>query len=284
MQGFQTIEVNGSVFFEKAAMPGKSVHVGELDDHACFLFMMKGNNLSIEQNGMTGVHASEGIVKRCSRYVSQFVTDDNETFCEGVAIYFYPEFIKKIFKNEFQQFKETPPPSFNTRKVVSNELIQQYIKGLIPYFEVPELMDEELAAIKIKELVRLLIQSENRTSVLDFFSELFASPRQMSFVEVVENNIYNDLSMDQFAFLCNMSLATFKRTFRKQFDTSPAAYIRHQKIAKAKTLLVSTTQQVEEIAYECGFNELSSFSHTFQKVVGVSPTDFRLSQMSKSLS
>ena len=284
MKGLQSIEVNGHILFEKAAMPGQAVHMGELEDHACFLFMIKGNNLSIEQNGVTGVKASEGIVKRCSRYVSQFVTDGNEEFCEGVAIFFYPDFIKKIFKNEFEDFSKIPPPSFNTRKVVSTELIQQYIKGLIPYFEVPELMDEELAAIKIKELVRLLMQTENRDSVLDFFSELFADPRQVSFNEVIKNNLFNDLTMEQLAFLCNMSLATFKRAFRKHFDASPATYIRQQRIDKSRQLLVNTQMQIQDIAFQCGFNELSSFSHTFQKVEGVSPTTYRLSQMSKSLS
>ncbi|MFT7592620.1 MAG: hypothetical protein ACI9UJ_002559 [bacterium] len=196
MQGFQTIEVNGNVLFEKAAMTGQSSHVGELEDRACFLFMLKGNNVAVEQMGMTEVRATDGIMKRCSQYVSHFVADESDDYCEAVAIYFYPDFIKKIFKNEIVQFASVPSTDFNTRKVVSNTLIHQYIKGLNPYFEVPELMDVEMASIKIKELVQLLLKSENRNSVLEFFSEIFASPTEVTFGDIIENNLYSDITMD----------------------------------------------------------------------------------------
>ncbi|MFT7592619.1 MAG: transcriptional regulator GlxA family with amidase domain [bacterium] len=81
-----------------------------------------------------------------------------------------------------------------------------------------------------------------------------------------------------------MSLATFKRAFKKKYQSSPAAHIRLNKVNKAKKLLISSSLQIQEVGYESGFNELSSFSHTFQKSTGLSPSEFRMSQMSKSLS
>jgi transcriptional regulator GlxA family with amidase domain len=127
----------------------------------------------------------------------------------------------------------------------------------------------------------LLLKSEKRSSVLDFFSELFASPKDLSFSEIIENNIFSAVQLEELAFLCNMSVSTFKRTFKKHYPSSPATYIRKKRIDRAQHLLQTTDLQIQEIGYQCGFNELSSFSHTFQKVTGASPSEYRLNQINK---
>ena len=281
MQSHQVIEINGLTFFEKAGMPSQSEHVGSLDDKACFLYMTQGMNMAVEPMGVTGIHATEGLLKRCGNYVSQFVSEGSINFCEGVAIYFHPEFIKKIYRNEIPNFLHKDAPAFNTKKVASNEFIQQYINNLLPYFDNPDLMDENLAELKIKELILLLLKSQDRTSVLEFFSELFASPAKLKFQDIVENNIYSAINTEQLAFLCDMSLSTFKREFKKTFGEAPATYIRQRKIEKAQRLLLTTDMRIQEVGYHTGFNELSSFSHTFQKVTGVSPSDYRVNHSSK---
>jgi AraC-like DNA-binding protein len=276
------IAIEGLTLFEKAGMPDGSGYDGPLNNSACFMYMLQGSNKATDSEGSTVIHSTEGIIKRCGNYVSQFSTQDTEaSICEAVAIYFHPGFIKNIYKNEIPNFlyKSNTLPS--TRKIASNEFIQQYIQNLLPYFNEPELMDKDLAELKIKELILLLLKSENRTSVLDYFSELFASPAQTSLKDIIENNIFNDISLEQLAFLCNKSLSTFKREFKKVYKEAPATYIRSQRIERAKLLLSTTDMRVKEIAYNIGFNELSSFSHTFQKVSGLSPSDFRLTQTNK---
>ena len=277
----QVIEVAGIKLFEKAGMPAGSEYTGSLDESACFMYMLNGTNMAVEPMGVTGITATEGLLKRCGNYVSQFVSNGPSAMCEGVAIYFHPQFIKKIYRDQIPNFLHRDAPSFNTKKVASNEFIQQYIANLLPYFDNPDLMDENLAELKIKELILLLLKSEDRTSVLDFFSELFASPTKLKLSDVVENNIYSAINIDQLAFLCDMSLSTFKREFKKSFGEAPATYIRQRKVEKAQRLLSSTDIQIQEVAYQTGFNELSSFSHTFQKVTGSSPSEYRLTYSNK---
>jgi len=277
----QVIEIAGIKLFEKAGMPAGSTYEGTLDESACFMYILDGTKMAVEPMGVTGITATEGLLKRCGNYVSQFMNDGPSAMCEGVAIYFHPDFIKKIYSHEIPNFLHRPPANYNTKKIASNELIQQYINNLLPYFDNPELMDEELASLKIKEIILLLLKTQNRSSVLDFFSELFTAPAKVKLNEVVENNIYSDISTKQLAFLCDMSLSTFKREFKKAFDQAPATYIRSRKIEKAKGLLTSTDMRIQEVGYHSGFNELSSFSHTFQKITGESPSDYRLNHSNK---
>lgn len=277
------IEIDGHILFERAAMPSKSSHAGELEDRACFMYMLNGTNIVIEQTGATQVAKSEAMIKRCGQYVSQFVNPEGIDFCRAVAVYFHPDYIRKIYGHQIPAFLNQEATTNNVTKMSHSTFIEHYIQNLLPYFEDPSLMDSNLAELKIKELILLLLKTENQSSVLEFFSELFASPKKHEFKTVVENNIFNDLTIEQLAFLSNKSVSSFKRTFKEIFNNTPATYIREQRIEKAKQLLLGSQQRISDIAFDCGFNELSSFSHTFHKVCGVSPKEFRLNQMNKQL-
>ena len=275
------IEIDGHVLFERAAMPADSSHSGELENRACFLYMLNGTNIVIEQSGATTIEASEAVIKRCGHYVTQFVNPQDIDHCRAVAVYFHPDYIRKIYHNEIPSFLTKEATTNNTRKIAPNSFIEHYIQNLLPYFDEPSLMDANLAELKIKELILLLLKTENQPSVLDFFSELFASPKKHEFQSIIDNNIFNDLNIEQLAFLCNNSLSSFKRTFKEIYNTSPATYIREKRIEKAKQLLIKSEQRISDIAFDCGFNELSSFSHTFHKLTGLSPKEFRLNQINK---
>lgn len=70
------------------------------------------------------------------------------------------------------------------------------------------------------------------------------------------------------------------RTYLSQyFNQSEAgsfySYIASYRIEEAKSLLADTDKTLSEIAQICGFASLTSFSHTFKKNAGSSPTEFR---------
>ena len=48
-----------------------------------------------------------------------------------------------------------------------------------------------------------------------------------------------------------------------------------EKMERAKVLLSSTTMSILEISLELSFSSRSYFSDTFQKICGISPTDYR---------
>ena len=277
------IEIKGMPIFEKAIIKAPFTYTGELQDRACFFYILDGAQRSIDAEGAKVIKKNEALVKKCGSYVAKYIETEGEDRCEAVAIYFYPEAIKKIYSNEIPQFLQDGKPTGLTRKIKVDHLIEQYIQNLLIYFENPELVDEELAVLKIKELVLLLLKSDKQDSVLEFFSEVFQNPETLHFKKVVENNALEDISVDELAFLSHMSVSTFKRQFQKLFNMSPARYLKSKKLEEAMHQLRTTQKRISDIAFDCGFNELSSFSHIFNKEFGLSPTEYRLSQMDKSL-
>jgi AraC-like DNA-binding protein len=69
----------------------------------------------------------------------------------------------------------------------------------------------------------------------------------------------------------------FIRLFRRIYKQTPHQYLVQQRIARAKELLRTTDLPVTEICMTVGFESLGSFSTLFSKVVGLSPSAYRVS-------
>ncbi|HEX2618781.1 MAG TPA: AraC family transcriptional regulator [Phototrophicaceae bacterium] len=67
------------------------------------------------------------------------------------------------------------------------------------------------------------------------------------------------------------------RSFRHVYKQTPHQYLMRQRIARAKELLRSSDLSVTEICMTVGFESLGSFSTLFSKVVGISPSAYRVS-------
>ena len=59
----------------------------------------------------------------------------------------------------------------------------------------------------------------------------------------------------------------------------PHRYHTSRRIDRAKALLANATQSVTEIGLSLGFSETSSFTATFRKTTGTTPTAYRRSLM-----
>lgn len=250
---------------------------GEIKDFACFFYMTKGTLTSYDARGIHTISAREAIMKNCGNYVQTYHGEDASNDCEAVAVYLYPELLKTIYKNEVPSFLTENHSIPVPKKLVGNQLIEQYMNNLAIYFESPESLDEELGILKLKELMLILLKSENHENIRKLLSEIFA-PVNIKFKQTIENNIFNPLGMDQLAFVCNMSLSTFKREFKKTFGETPAKYIKSRRLNHAASLLSCSDDSITTIAYDSGFQDVTTFSASFQEKFQVPPSKYRLTQ------
>ncbi len=75
--------------------------------------------------------------------------------------------------------------------------------------------------------------------------------------------------------LCGLSVSRFDEKFRECFHQTPRQYLYVIRIRKACQLLISTEENVLDIALQSGFASLSSFNRHFLQVMGRSPLAFR---------
>lgn len=91
---------------------------------------------------------------------------------------------------------------------------------------------------------------------------------------MMDNYPYN-LKLEEYASLANMSLSTFKRNFKSVFNESPGRWISNKKIALATQFLKTSDMTINEIAYDCGFEDPSHFIKVFKKHENVTPLTYR---------
>lgn len=68
-----------------------------------------------------------------------------------------------------------------------------------------------------------------------------------------------------------MSRRTFERRFRKATGDAPLKYIQRIRIEKARQLLESTSDTFEEITFQVGYEDPSTFRRMFQRYTGLQP-------------
>jgi len=71
------------------------------------------------------------------------------------------------------------------------------------------------------------------------------------------------------------SEAHFIRTFKQTFGETPHRYLQRRRLERAMALLRETDRPVTEICLDVGFTSLGTFSRTFSRVLGMSPTAYR---------
>lgn len=127
-----------------------------------------------------------------------------------------------------------------------------------------------LLQIKFDEIM-LYLCDRYPQKFLPLLASLTASSFDLPLRQVVENNVYNNLSMEELAFLCNMSLSTFKRKFEEVYGTPPARWFHLKRMQQAAFLLKHRNVKASEIHHELGYENLSSFVQAFKKEFGKTP-------------
>jgi AraC-like DNA-binding protein len=85
------------------------------------------------------------------------------------------------------------------------------------------------------------------------------------------------LGVDDMARAAGLSRAHFSREFRRAFGSPPHAYLLTRRLERAAALLRSTDRSVGAICLDVGLTGLGSFTTSFKRMFGKTPTEYRAS-------
>jgi AraC-like DNA-binding protein len=83
------------------------------------------------------------------------------------------------------------------------------------------------------------------------------------------------LTVDDLARAAGQSRAHFSREFRRAFGESPHQYLLTRRLERAAALLRTTDRSVTEICYAVGLTSVGSFTTSFRRLHGVTPSAYR---------
>jgi AraC-like DNA-binding protein len=93
--------------------------------------------------------------------------------------------------------------------------------------------------------------------------------------DLVDSRYGEPLDLETLARAAHVSPRHFSRSFRRTFGETPHQYLLTRRIERARHLLRTTSLRVAEVCLAVGFTSVGSFTTTFRRHVGVSPTAYR---------
>ncbi|MBY0536139.1 MAG: AraC family transcriptional regulator [Chitinophagaceae bacterium] len=151
---------------------------------------------------------------------------------------------------------------------------------------------------QVKPKLKILSQKQGFDSVLELLSILhelsvsrnmltlsnhsysgpehsYNSRRIERVIEHMNQHFSRNISLEECAALVNMTPVAFSRFYRKRTGNSYINALLELRLGHASRQLIDTTHSIAEIAYNCGFNNISNFNRIFKKKKNCTPKEFR---------
>jgi AraC-like DNA-binding protein len=93
--------------------------------------------------------------------------------------------------------------------------------------------------------------------------------------DLADARYFEPLGVDDMASAAGLSRAHFSREFRRAFGESPHAYLLTRRLERAAALLRTTDRSVADVCLSVGLRGIGSFTTSFTRTFGVSPTAYR---------
>jgi len=119
--------------------------------------------------------------------------------------------------------------------------------------------------------------SEIKTSNSEYISRINKT------FDYIELNLANPMTLEELATVANFSKFHFSRIFHSIVGETPFQFILRIRIEKAaKFILANSDDTITEIAYKCGFSDISVFSRNFKNYFQISASQYRAKRANKS--
>jgi AraC-like DNA-binding protein len=93
--------------------------------------------------------------------------------------------------------------------------------------------------------------------------------------DLADARYFESLSVTDLARAAGLSRAHFSREFRRAYGQPPHVYVLTRRLERAAALLRSTDRSVADVCFSVGLHSVGSFTTSFTRTYGVSPTVYR---------
>jgi AraC family transcriptional regulator len=130
---------------------------------------------------------------------------------------------------------------------------------------------QALGTVLAHELVRM----HRGAAVTPILRGGLAGWQKKRVADYIDEHLNENISLRQLAAIAQLSPYHFARAFKQSFGAPPHRYHMNRRMERAKTMLEIPARSVTEVGMMLGFAETSSFTTSFRRSVGVTPSDYR---------
>lgn len=236
-------------------------------EHHSFARIISGEMKVIQADKTYTFGAGDTLLFPCNQLSTLIKNPKNGRPYKALVIFFTPKRLKEFYANNPIQLTK-----LHTHKIKTFEkhpMLESFFASLIPYFDLESELPEKIVSIKLEEALTIL-RTIDKT--IDNLLADFSEPYKINLPDFMEKNYMFNMPMEKFGYLTGRSLTTFKRDFKKAFNTTPQKWIIQKRLELAHHLLAEKKQKPIDVYLETGFENLSHFSFAFKKHFGYAPT------------
>lgn len=175
------------------------------------------------------------------------------------------------------------PEFFQTLRPVTADMSRQF-SGLISLLEnngYKEAMTDEYLIFLLRHLLsvhQLDVKSTTRVKAVKAGTRQEIYKRLCIARDILHSSHGENIDLSKIGVQAGLSVPQLVRQFKSVFHTTPYQYLIGIRLKQAAQLLQYTNEQVQDIAWMCGFDNAAAFSRAFRSAYGVQPTSFRTGQ------
>ena len=237
-----------------------------------FSFLQNGTKEVFFDNSSRLINNSQFLLMKAGNSLMTEKFYNDETKYRSILFFFSNEavfnFIRKF------KLKSQNNASYASMYSFDYDLyIKGFTKSILNISKLSKSIQKNILDAKFDEIMLYLIEIKGVNFLYSLISDSDNSTQK--FIQTVENNIINKLSIKELSFLANMSTSSFKRAFKKHFQSSPGKWFQEKRLEHAAFLLKNNSKRPSDIFEEIGYETLSNFTQAFKLKFGLTPKQYQ---------
>jgi len=234
-----------------------------------FSFLQEGKKQVHFSDGSVAVNKEQSLlIKKGNCLWTELLDNEDIYYCK---LLFFSEKELTIFLKKHSTVDQNTTEEAPYFIIENDSFIIAYLNSLSSISQTSSSFKTKILSVKFEEIMLYLLNKYGKK--FELYLHSLISKESSSFKKVIESNVYSNLKLEEIAFLCNMSLSTFKRYFTSEYKVTPGKWLQDKRLQRAKETLQEGSLKPSDIYLDYGYNNLSNFSIAFKNKFGVSPKD-----------
>lgn len=232
-----------------------------------FSFLIEGTKEVVFDNSALSIDDSQFLVMKSGNCLMTEKLSEVSNY-RSVLLFFSNEMVSKfIRKIELEKIESKGYQSVFAFEY--DEFLKRFVDSLVDLSKLSKNLQNKILEVKLEEIMLYLVEKHGTDFLYSLSVNVDNTTQKL--IQVIENSHLNKLTLKELAFLCNMSVSTFKREFEKHYSESPIKWFQNKRLEFAHFLLQQKQKNPSEVYFEVGYENLSSFTQAYKSKYGVTP-------------
>lgn len=232
-----------------------------------FSFLIEGNKEVIFDNSGLSIDNHKFLMMTSGHCLMTEKLSEIKNY-RSILLFFSNETLSK-FIQKFEINKPEPQAHPSVYSFDYDPFIKRFVHSLIDISKLSKPVQKKLIELKFEEIMLYLIELHGNHILYALTSNNHQVTQNLT--RTVESNLLKKLTLKELAFLCHMSVSTFKREFEKHYSESPIKWFQNKRLEHAHYLLHQKHKKSSEIYFEVGYENLSSFIQAYKSKYNKTP-------------